>query len=142
MDKQTDKKIIDIMQECERNNINYSLVTNGKIFSFDNRCKMFFEELYNKNIKDLKMYITIDNFHKNYSGLDNCILDNVLKYNKLNTFELYVQSTVTKNKEDNISMDFVKKYTSKGVHFMLNPLLPWGRGKNLEDMVPYLKDVC
>lgn len=137
-DKEYD--ITDIISECEKRNMVFSLVSNGKVFAKYEYCKNFFEKLKEKNVNKLRIYITIDNYHKNYTGMDNVILDNLLKIKTENGFniDLYVQSTVTKRKEDNIEKEFVDKYFNLGVKYIMNPLLPWGRGKNLDEVVPYL----
>lgn len=139
LDKTEKKDITDILLECENNNLNYALVTNGKVFSNKEQCKEFFDKIKYKGIHHLKLFITIDKYHGNYTSNDsNIILDNVLELNELESLECYVQSTVTKRNQDNLSLDFIEKYTKKGIKFMLNPLLPWGRGKNLIDVVPYV----
>lgn len=130
--------IIDIISECEKRNMKFALVSNGKVFEKYSYCEMFFDKLKANNVNKLKIYITIDNFHKNYTGLENNILDNLLKINEIFDVDLYVQSTITKRKEDNLSKEFVDKYFKRGVKFIMNPLLPWGRGKNLDEIVPYL----
>ena len=133
--KDGDKDIIDLIKLCEKEKLHWALVTNGKKLSFPNYAKEFFEKL--KDIKNITIYVTLHFFHKNCDKLDNVILDNILEYS--NNVSLYVQSTLTTKKENNVVLPIVYKYAERGVKFLLNPLLPWGRAKNLDqDIVPYL----
>lgn len=134
-----EKNINDIINECSKMNFNFALVSNGKIFAKDEKCEKFFERLTNDDINYIKIYITIDSFHMNYEKYNsNKILDNLFKYSGKINLDLYVQSTVTRNKSDNLPIEFIEYYSKKGVKFIMNPLLPWGRGEKLESSVPYL----
>lgn len=132
-----DYNIIDILKACKEKNIEVALVTNGIVFKKEGYTDNFFNELGLNKEEKLKIYVTIDKYHKNYEKDDeNEILDNLLKHDE--NVELYVQSTVNKNK-DNISMEFIKKYSEKNIKFLMNPLLPWGRGEKLRLEVPFLE---
>ncbi|MDD4706332.1 MAG: 4Fe-4S cluster-binding domain-containing protein [Bacilli bacterium] len=137
-DRNENKDIIDIIKFCHESKINYSLISNGKIFGIQKLCDSFFNKLKENKIDKLTIYVTIDNYHKNYNNnLDNVILDNLLSHKEFE-LNLYVQSTLTKKSEDNLAFTFIEKYSKLGVKFIMNPLLPWGKGKNLDAVVPYL----
>ena len=130
--------ITDVISECEKRSLIFSLISNGKVFKEYEYCKDFFKKLKDKNVHKLKIYITIDNFHKNYHGINNKILDNLLKIRESFDLDIYVQSTVTKQKKDNLSDEFIDKYFKNDIKFIMNPLLPWGKGEKLTEVVPYL----
>lgn len=132
--KDGDKNIIDILSECQKLNFNYSLVTNGKLFSKFDYCEKFFKTLSERGVSLLNIFCTIDNFHENYF-YDCPILDNLLKIEDVK-INLTVQSTCSVAKDYNISSEFIKKYFDKGIKFIMNPLLPWGKGVECEKDVP------
>lgn len=134
-----DKDIVDIINECKNHKLNYSLVTNGKIFSNEQKCINVFKKMSKLCIDKINIYVTIDIFHNNYEKYnENKILDNILKYKNDIKVNLFVQSTVTRFKDDNLPIEFIRYYRNKNVGFLLNPLLPWGKGEDLLDIIPYL----
>ena len=91
----------------------------------------------------IKIYLTIDNFHGNYDvqTMRSKILDNLLSYMQeyKALIDLYVQSTFCTDDKHNLPQEFIRYYTDKGVKFMVNPLLPWGKGMKFKNIVPTLQ---
>lgn len=128
--------ILDLLEQCEKRELNYSLVTNGKLFANKEYCKTFFENLKQRNVLSLNIFCTIDNFHENYF-MESPILDNLLSVDSVK-LNITVQSTCSTDKDFNISADFIKKYFDQGIKFIINPLLPWGKGIDCSN-IPTLK---
>lgn len=136
--KDKEKDLTDIIKLCKNSGINFSVVTNGLLFRNMDYCIDFIRKLKSKGIEEITLYITIDYFHNNYFGQNNNILDNLLEISKLFKINLNVQSTISKSNDRNIDLSFIKKYSIQGVHFKINPLLPWGKGESLNDQYPTL----
>lgn len=138
------KNITDIFNECDLRNIKFSLISNGKIFIKYENIDKILGSYFDNNTKILSIYFTVDIFHENCDLENNTsiVLDNFYRYikeNKLNNkLLIYVQSTVSNNESYNISKKFIKKYSEKGFKFNINPLLPWGNGVKLNNLVPNL----
>ena len=139
------KDLSDIICECAKRNLTFAVVSNGKVFQlFENIDRLFGPFLRNFDTK-LKLYLTVDLFHGNYEREENksTVLDNLSRFtvqNSLqNRFDLFVQSTFTKYDDINLPVSFIRKYSSMNYKFNINPLLPLGRGKELDYLVPTLK---
>jgi len=115
-----------------------SIITNGSFLKNSKNIKYIFGEIVQRK---LKLYISIDIWHKNYNVKDcrNKTLDNLIEWNNTeNNLDIYVQTTYTTDKQYNMSTEFIKYYRNKGIKFTINSLLPWGNGKNMDSLIPKL----
>lgn len=134
--------VFDLINKSKSLGFDTSLITNGIRFLDYNYLNNNLNKL-DIDSKSISVYVSLDKWHGNYipGDLSNNILDNLLKYKQehLNKkINIFVQTSYTRNQEDNMDLDFIKKYKIKGIKFSINPLLPWGKGKKLEHMIPSL----
>lgn len=138
------KNLSDIICECAKRKIPFAVVTNGILFKKQDAIHELFNSFFYNYEEKLKIYITVDEFHKNFDRKNNAsdILDNLSTYMKLNNlekrFEVYIQSTFTVDENHNLPTEFMRKYYNKNYKFIINPLLPLGKGKTLNKLVPTL----
>lgn len=137
--------ITDLLLASSDSDLDCSIVTNGLLLESNIYMYETLLPAIQKMKTMLSLYVSIDLWHGNYKiGSDvSAILDNIYDVLLIDDFKnkisVYIQSTFTTETKDNITNSFIRKYAEKGFNFHINPLLPWGRGREMHEKIPKLK---
>jgi MoaA/NifB/PqqE/SkfB family radical SAM enzyme len=138
--------LVDLFIEISKAGFEPGFTTNGSYFDDYEKCDEFFQKYFNNANKRLRLYISIDTFHKNFNPENGRAksLDNVIKYKKNISSEkrkllnIIVLTTISKDTKSLLPNDMIEYYESLGVTFNFVPLKPKGKAKSFSHLCPNL----
>lgn len=140
------RDLIDLLTEIANAGFTPGFTSNGSFFVNYERCHEFFARYFYDSTMPLRLYFSIDTFHKNFDpkkgrakSLDNIIkLKNELPKEKADLLDIFVIVIVSKDFNSLLPEEMIKYYRSLGIKFNFVPLYPMGRAKSFSHLCPDL----
>ena len=144
--KEKNLYLIDLLLEIAKAGYTPGFTSNGSFFGNYRRCYDFFAKYVDSTTMPLRVYFSIDTFHRNFNPDKGRArsLDNVLKCKqelppaKASQLDISVIATISKDYNSLLPDEMVRYYESRGVVFGFVPLYPMGRAKSLSHLCPDL----
>ncbi len=120
--------------------------SNGSFFVDYKRCHGFFRKYFDGSTMPLRVYFSIDTFHRNFDpekGRAQC-LDKILKFKqempeaKRDLLSISVITVISKDEKSLLQDEMVSRYESLGVSFGFIPLFLKGKAKSFKHLCPDL----
>jgi len=140
------RDLVDLLIEIANADYTPGFTSNGSFFVDYERCHEFFARYFNDSTMTLRLYFSIDTFHKNYNsqkGRARC-LDNIAKLKKnlpeekADLLDISVIVIISKDFNSLLSEEMIKYYRSLGIKFNFVPLYPMGKAKSFSHLCPDL----
>lgn len=140
------RDLIDLLTEIAKAGFTPGFTSNGSFFVNYERCHEFFARYFNDSNMPLRLYFSIDTFHKNYNqkkgrakSLDNIIkLKKELPEEKADLLDIFVIVIISKDFNSLLPEEMIKYYQSLGIKFNFVPLYPMGKAKSFSHLCPDL----
>jgi len=138
--------LVDLLLEISKAGFTPGFTSNGSFFVDYSRCHDFFVKYVNSSTMPLRVYFSIDTFHRNFNpekGRALC-LDNVMKCKqelppaKASQLDISVIVTISKDFKSLLPDEMIRYYESLGIAFGFVPLFPVGRAKSFSHLCPDL----
>lgn len=144
--KEGNRGLIDLLLVISKAGFTPGFTTNGSFFVDYGRCHDFFVKYADGSIMPIRIYLSIDSFHKNYDVRKgrSRILDNVMKCKqelpraKADLLDIRVIVIVSKDPGSLLPEEMIRHYESLGVTFGFVPLLRKGKAKSISHLCPDL----
>lgn len=142
--KEKNRSFVDLLLEISKAGFTPGFTTNGSFFVDYGRCHDFFAKYVDGSIMPLRVYFTIDTFHRNFNmkkGRSRC-LDNVMKCKqelpraKADLLKIDVMAVVSKDLNSLLPDEMIRYYESLGIAFAFLPLLLMGKAKSFSHLCP------
>ena len=142
--KEKNRSLVDLLLEIAKADFIPGFTTNGSFFVNYGRCHDFFAKYVDGSIMPLRVYFSIDTFHRNFDvkkERSRC-LDNVIKCKQempqvqANLLEINVITIISKDFNSLLPDGMIRYYESQGVTFSFLPLLLYGKAKSLSHLCP------
>ena len=140
------RSLIDLLLEIAKRGFTPGFTTNGSLLTDYSRCRDFLAQYFNDSSMPLRIYFSIDTFHRNFNpkverarSLDNvieCMKD--LPQIQADLLDLHVITVVSKDYDSLLPEGMIRYYESRGVSFGFVPLMPLGRAESFRDLCPDL----
>ncbi len=142
-----ERDLADLFIEISKAGFEPGFTTNGGNFVDYTECRSFFKKYLDNANKRLRLYISIDTFHRNFDvGKGRAkSLDNVLgckrdmPSEKGELLNVIVLVTVSKDSRSLLPDEMIVHYESQGVEFNFIPLDLKGKAKSMGDLYPDLE---
>jgi MoaA/NifB/PqqE/SkfB family radical SAM enzyme len=144
--KEGDRKLIDLLLEISKAGYISGFTTNGSYFLNFGRCRDFFKGYLDNSSTPLRVYFSIDTFHKNFdpeTGRAQC-LENVTKFmrelprEKSDLLDITVLTVISKDSRSLLPDDMIRHYESSGISFGFVPLQLGGKARPFGHLCPDL----
>jgi molybdenum cofactor biosynthesis enzyme MoaA len=140
------RDLVDLLLEIAKAGFTPGLTTNGSFFVDYDRCHGFFGKYADNSDMPLRVYLSIDTFHNNFSAkrararsLDNVIkCKQELPRERAELLDIVVQAVVSKDPQSLLPTEMIEHYEFLGVRFGFVPLLPKGKAKSFRHLCPDL----
>jgi molybdenum cofactor biosynthesis enzyme MoaA len=144
--KDGNRNLSDLLLEISKAGFTPGITTNGSFFVDYGRCHDFFRKYVDGATLPLRVYLSIDTFHRNFNaekGRARC-LDNAMKCSQelpcaqANLLEINVLSTISKDPKSLLPDEMIRYYESLGATFIFTPLHNMGKAKSFCHLCPDL----
>ncbi len=144
--KEKNRNLIDLLLEISNAGFIPGFTTNGSLFVDYSRCRSFFAKYIARSTMPLRVYFSIDTFHRNFNlekGRARS-LDNVMKCKQefspveADRLNISVIVTISRDFDSLLPEEMIKYYESQGITFGFVPLFPKGRAKAISHLCPDL----
>jgi len=140
------RDLSDLLLEIAEAGFTPGFTSNGSLFLNYGKCRDFFGKYVDGSSMPLRIYLSIDTFHKNFSRTKEraTSLDNIIKCKKelpcaqADLIETNVITVLSKDFNSLLPDDMIRYYESRGVAFGFVPLLPGGRASSFNHLCPDL----
>ena len=140
------RNLVDLLLKIAKAGFTPGFTTNGSFFVNYGKCRDFFEKYVDGSSMPLRVYLSIDTFHKNFNltkerakSLDNIIeCKQELPRARADLLEINVMTVISKDFNSLLPEGMIRYYESHGVAFGFLPLLPGGRANSLIHLCPDL----
>ncbi|UCE67723.1 MAG: radical SAM protein [Candidatus Zixiibacteriota bacterium] len=144
--KEGTRDLVNLLLEIVDAGYTPGFTTNGSLFVNYDRCRDFFSLYTDCSTVPLRLYFSIDTFHKNYNAkkgraksLDNIIrLKKELSREKADLLNVSIIVTVSKDVDSLLPDEMIKNYESREIKFGFIPLYPMGKAKSFSHLCPDL----
>jgi MoaA/NifB/PqqE/SkfB family radical SAM enzyme len=144
--KEGDRDLGDLLLEIADTGYTPGFTSNGSLLVNYDRCRDFFARYTDYATTPLRLYFSIDTFHKNYDAqkgrarsLENIIkLKNELPKEKADLLDITVIVIISKDFNSLLPEEMIKYYRSLGIKFNFVPLYPLGKAKSFSHLCPDL----
>ncbi|UCC79771.1 MAG: radical SAM protein [Candidatus Zixiibacteriota bacterium] len=144
--KEGNRDLVDLLLEIADAGYTPGFTSNGSLFVNYSRCRDFFARYFEGSTMPLRLYFSIDTFHKNYNpekgrarSLDNIIkLKQEFPQAKADLLIISVMITVSKEVDSLLPDEMIDHYESLGIKIGFVPLYPIGRAKSFSHLCPDL----
>jgi MoaA/NifB/PqqE/SkfB family radical SAM enzyme len=144
--KEGDRDLGDLLLEIADAGYTPGFTSNGSLFVNYSRCRDFFTRYVDNSSATLRVYFSIDTFHKNFNAekgrarsLDNIIrLKQGLPTIKADLLDISVLVAVSKDVDSLLPDEMIQHYESLGISFGYVPLYPIGKAKSFSHLCPDL----
>jgi hypothetical protein len=138
--------LVDLLLVIAQSGFDPGFTTNGSSFLNYDRCRRFLRRYIDASTKRLRLYLSIDTFHKNFNAATgrSHSLDNVMRCrqelpcDKRELLDTRVIVVVSKELESLLPDEMVTHYESMGVSFGFVPLHLRGRARSMSHLCPDL----
>lgn len=136
----------DLLLEIAKAGFTPGFTSNGSFFVDYGKCHDFFGKYVDGSSMPLRIYLSIDTFHKNFSRTKERAksLDNIIKCKKelprarADLLETNVITVISRDFNSLLPNGMIRYYESRGVAFGFIPLLPVGRAGSFNHLCPDL----
>lgn len=144
--KERNHDLVDLLLEIANAGYTPGFTSNGSLLATYDRCREFFARYTDYSSSPLRLYFSIDTFHKNYNpqeGRARC-LDSIMKLKgelppgKSDLLDISVLVTISKDHNSLLPDEMIEHYESLGAKFGFVPLYPMGRAKSFRHLCPDL----
>ncbi len=144
--KEGNRDLVDLLLEIADAGYTPGFTSNGSLFVNYSRCRDLLKRYFYNSTMPLRVYFSIDTFHKNYNpekgrakSLDNIIkLKRELPSAMADLLDISVIVIVSKDVDSLLPDQMVKHYESREIKFGFVPLYPMGRAKSFSHLCPDL----
>lgn len=144
--KEGNRNLVHLLLQISEAGFTPGFTTNGSYFVDYRRCREFFEEYLSGSTMPLRLYLSIDTFHRNFAARRGRarILDNVIRCRqelpsaKADLLNINVLTVISKDPASLLPVEMVEYYESLGVTFGFVPLLLRGKTKSFSHLCPDL----
>jgi MoaA/NifB/PqqE/SkfB family radical SAM enzyme len=138
------RNLINLLLEISKAGFMPGFTSNGSSFVDYGKCHDFFEQYVDGSTMPLRVYLSIDTFHRNFNVAKGRarILDNVMKCKqklpsaKADLLDISVLVAVSKDPESLLPDEMIRHYESLGAVFGFVPLFPDGKAKSFSHLCP------
>jgi molybdenum cofactor biosynthesis enzyme MoaA len=138
--------LVDLLVEISKAGFEPGFTTNGSRFDDPDRVNALFQKYLNSASNTLRLYLSIDTFHRNFDvdkgrskGLDNvleCLRG--MPYDKRRLVNVIVIVVISKDVKSLLPEEMIEHYESLGVKFNFIPLKLVGKAKSIAHLCPDL----
>ena len=140
------RALADVLLEVAKAGFIPGFTSNGSFFTDYGRCENFFKMYVDGSNMPLRLYLSIDTFHRNFDretgrapSLDNVIrCRRELPAEKANLIHITAMAVISKNSKSLLPDEMVEHYESQGVTFGFVPLHRAGKAKKFSHLCPDL----
>lgn len=144
--KEKNLRLIDLLLEIAKAGFIPGFTSNGSFFVDYGKCRDFFAGYANTSAMPLRVYLSIDTFHRNFNPEKGRArsLDNVMKCKQelspasADQLNISVIATISRDFDSVLPDEMIRYYESLGVNFGFVPLFPIGRAKAFSHLCPDL----
>jgi MoaA/NifB/PqqE/SkfB family radical SAM enzyme len=144
--KERNRHLIDLLLEISKAGFTPGFTSNGSFFVDLRRCRDFFAKYVDGSSMPLRVYLSIDTFHKNFDPAKERArsLDNILKCKQelpreqADLLEVNAMAVVSKDFSSLLPDGMARHYESLGVAFSFLPLVLGGRANSFSHLCPDL----
>jgi MoaA/NifB/PqqE/SkfB family radical SAM enzyme len=144
--KEKDRNLVDLLLEISKAGFTPGLTSNGSFFVNYGRTRDFFARYFDGSSMPLRIYLSIDTFHKNFDPIKEKAksLDNILRLKKrlpraqADRLGINVMAVISKDSNSLLPEKMIRDYESRGVSFGFLPLLSLGRADSFKHLCPDL----
>ena len=144
--KEGKRSLIDLLIEISKAGFTPGFTSNGSLFVDCGVCYDFFTRYINSSTMPLRVYFSIDTFHRNFDPEEGRApsLENVMKCKqelppaKASQLDISVIVTISRDFKSLLPDEMIRYYESLGIAFGFVPLFPMGKAKSFSHLCPDL----
>jgi MoaA/NifB/PqqE/SkfB family radical SAM enzyme len=138
--------LVDLLLEISKAGFTPGFTTNGSYFTDYGRCDSFFRKYVDGSTVPLRLYLSIDTFHRNFDREEGRApsLDNIIKCKqelpsaKADLLIIAIIVIISKDLKSLLPDEMIRHYESQGVTFGFVPLFRLGKAKSFAHLCPDL----
>jgi MoaA/NifB/PqqE/SkfB family radical SAM enzyme len=141
------RALVDLLLRIAAAGYTPGFTSNGTLFTDYDKCRRFFQRYVGDTSLPLKVYFSIDTFHRNFdrnTGRAQC-LDNVLNFKRelpsaqAGQLDIRAMAVISKNPKSLLPEEMIRHYESQGIAFGFVPLHKMGKAKSFGHLCPDLE---